>query len=401
MSEETTASGKVVGVGDQTQNSNTPTGSSGEATEERLSVASQRQLIWWRFKQHKIALIALGIVGLYYFVSLFAGFFAVSDPNDGRSERAIVPPQPIHFFEGGQFRPHVCAVEGSRDPHTMRKTYETNCDQTIGVSLFARGFEYELFGFIPANRHLLGVSNPDEHRAEESIFLLGTDEQGRDLLSRIIYGTRASMTIGLVGVLMSLLFGVALGGISGFFGGFLDNVIQRIIEIIRSIPTIPLWMGLAAALPADWGIVQIYFAITLIISLFAWTELARVVRGRFLAMREEDFVTAALVTGARWQGIIFRHMVPSFYSHIIASVTLAIPGMIISETALSFLGLGLRPPAISWGVLLQATQNVQAIALTPWLMIPAIPVIVSILALNFMGDGLRDAADPYSGAESA
>ncbi|MEZ4622027.1 MAG: ABC transporter permease [Caldilineaceae bacterium] len=215
-----------------------------------------------------------------------------------------------------------------------------------------------------------------------------------------MHGSRTSLTIGLIGVAMSLALGITLGGISGFFGGYLDNVIQRTIEIIRSIPTIPLWMGLAAALPPDWSILQLYFAITVIISLFAWTDLARVVRGRFLAMREEDFVTAAVVAGAKWQDIIFRHMVPSFYSHLIASATLAIPFMILSETALSFLGLGLRPPAISWGVLLQAAQNVQAIALTPWLMFPAIPVIIIILALNFMGDGLRDAADPYSAVEA-
>src|SRR5690606_6780168 len=268
------------------------------------------------------------------------------------------------------------------DPYTMAKTYKRDCTTKIGVRLFAKGFEYKLFGLIPTNIHLIGVSNPEEFSAEESIFLLGTDLQGRDLFSRIIYGTRASMTIGLVGVTLSFLLGIFLGGISGFFGGVIDNIIQRLIEIVRSIPTIPLWMGLAAAMPQNWSIMQIYFAITVIISLFAWTSLARVVRGRFLAMREEDFVTAAVLAGASWQSVIFRHMVPSFYSHIIASATLAIPGMIISETALSFLGLGLRPPAISWGVLLQATQNVQAIALTPWLMIPAIPVIIAILALN-------------------
>jgi peptide/nickel transport system permease protein len=364
--------------------------------EDRISVATQRQLIWWRFRKHKVAVIAMVIVLLFYGVALFAEFMAVSDPRAGRSARAVVPPQPVYFFDNGAFRPHVCAVEGSRDPYTLQRTYQRDCSQKIGVTLFARGFEYKFLGLIPANRHLIGVSDPETYRAEEYIFLLGTDTQGRDLLSRMIYGTRTSMTIGLVGVVMSLILGIFLGGVSGFFGGIADNVIQRTIEIIRSVPTIPLWMGLAAALPQDWSIMQLYFAITVIISLFAWTDLARVVRGRFLAMREEDFVTAAVLTGATWQDVIFRHMLPSFYSHIIAAATLAVPFMIISETALSFLGLGLRPPAISWGVLLQATQNVQAIALTPWLMLPAIPVIVAILALNFMGDGLRDAADPYS-----
>lgn len=366
-------------------------------TEERLSVASQRQLIWWRFKRHRLALVSLFIVLFFYLGAAGAEFLATSDPREGRSARAVVPPQPIQFFDEGSWRPHVCAVEGSRDPYTLQRTYERDCSEKIDVRLFAEGFEYRLFGLFPMNRHLIGVADRENERAEERIFLLGTDNQGRDLYSRILFGTRTSLTIGLIGVALSLALGIVLGGISGFFGGILDNIIQRIIEIVRSVPTIPLWMGLAAALPDTWTILQIYFAITIIISLFAWTDLARVVRGRFLAMREEDFVTAAVIAGASWRGIIFRHMVPSFYSHLIASATLSVPFMIISETALSFLGLGLRPPAISWGVLLQATQNVQAIALTPWLMIPAVPVIIIILALNFMGDGLRDAADPYSG----
>lgn len=368
-----------------------------KTTDDRLSVASQRQLIWWRFRRHRLALISLIIVGLFYFSAATAEFLATSDPREGRSARALVPPQPVQFFDEGTWRPHVCGVEGRRDPYTLQRLYERDCSQKIDITFFAEGFQYRLFGFIPSNRHLIGVADSENTRAEETIFLLGTDAQGRDLYSRILYGTRTSLTIGLIGVAMSLALGIVLGGISGFFGGILDNIIQRAIEIIRSVPTIPLWMGLAAAMPDTWTITQMYFAITIIISLFAWTDLARVVRGRFLAMREEDFVTAAVIAGASWNGIIFRHMVPSFYSHLIASATLAVPFMIISETALSFLGLGMRPPAISWGVLLQATQNVQAIALTPWLMIPAVPVIVIILALNFMGDGLRDAADPYSG----
>jgi peptide/nickel transport system permease protein len=366
------------------------------AGQDQVSVASQRQLIWWRFSRHRLAVIALIIVCLYYIVALGAEFFSVSDPREGRSARALVPPQPIHLFDEGSFRPHVCAVEGKRDNFTLAKFYEADCTQKIAVRLFARGFEYKWLGIIETDRHLIGVSDPEAYRAEETLFLLGTDLQGRDLLSRIIYGTRTSMTLGLIGVFLSLALGITLGGISGFFGGWVDNVIQRCIEIIRSIPSIPLWMGLAAAMPPDWSVIQVYIAITIILSLFAWTDLARVVRGRFLAMREEDFVTAAVVAGSNWRDVIFRHMLPSFYSHLIAAATLAIPFMIISETALSFLGLGLRPPAISWGVLLQAAQNVQSIALTPWLMLPAIPVIVIILALNFMGDGLRDAADPYS-----
>ena len=364
--------------------------------EDRVSVATQRQLIWWRFRRHRLAVVALVVVILFYLTALGAEFLSISDPRDGRSARSVVPPQPIHLFDEGVFRPHVCLVEGARDAYTLEKTYVADCTQKVDISFFAHGYEYKWLGLIPSDRHIIGVSDAENFRAEESIFLLGTDVQGRDLLSRIIYGTRTSLTLGLIGVSMSLMLGITLGGISGFFGGWIDNVIQRAIEIIRSIPTIPLWMGLAAAMPPEWTVIQIYIAITIILSLFAWTDLARVVRGRFLAMREEDFVTAAVVAGASWPSVIFRHMLPSFYSHVIAAATLAIPFMIISETALSFLGLGLRPPAISWGVLLQATQNVQAIALTPWLMFPAVPVIVVILALNFMGDGLRDAADPYS-----
>ena len=246
---------------------------------------------------------------------------------------------------------------------------------------------------IPATRHLIGVDGGRD--AAKTIFLLGTDLQGRDLWSRLMYGTRISLTIGLIGVTMSLVLGVVLGGISGFYGGIADTVIQRTIEILRSIPTIPLWMGLAAALPRTWTILQVYFAITIIISLLAWTELARVVRGRFLALREEDFVVSARLVGCSQMRTIFVHMVPSFMSHIIAATTLALPAMIISETALSFLGLGLRPPAISWGVLLQQAQNVQTVAISPWLMLPAVPVIIAVMAFNFLGDGLRDAADPY------
>jgi peptide/nickel transport system permease protein len=276
---------------------------------------------------------------------------------------------------------------------TFKRVYQADPNQKIPIRFFARGFEYKFLGLIPTDIHLLGVD--EGQQAENAIVLLGTDVQGRDLWSRIMYATRISMTIGLVGVTLSLCLGVLLGGVSGFYGGLADTVIQRVIEILRSIPTIPLWMGLAAALPREWSILQVYFAITLIISLLGWTELARVVRGRFLALREEDFVVSARLVGCHQMRIIFVHMVPSFMSHIIAATTLALPAMIISETSLSFLGLGLRPPAISWGVLLQQAQNVQTVAISPWLMLPALPVIIAVLAFNFLGDGLRDAADPY------
>jgi len=370
------------------------TGSPVSQAEERVSVASQMQLIWWRFRRHRLALISAVVVGLFYLTTLGADFIATSDPSHTSAARSLMPPQPIRMFDGWKPSPHVCAVSGKRDPVTLKRVYERDCGQKTPVRLFGRGFEYKFWGVVRTDRHLIGVGNGA--KPEESLFLLGTDKLGRDLFSRIVFGTRISLTIGLAGVGISLVLGVVLGAVSGYFGGFVDNVIQRIVEIIRSVPTIPLWMGLAAGLPKDWSVLRVYFAITLIISLFAWTGLARVVRGRFLAMREEDFVTAAMLAGATRRRIIFRHMLPSFYSHIIASATLAIPIMIVSETSLSFLGLGLRPPAISWGVLLQASQNIQTVALTPWLMLPAVPVILVILSLNFLGDGLRDAADPYS-----
>ena len=362
--------------------------------EDKISVASQRQLIWWRFRKHRLAVISGVIVLIFYLVAFGADFFTTNDPSVTSAQLSLMPPQPVRLFDGWIPRPHVCAVSGERNTATFVREYVRDCSEQVPVRLFARGFEYKFLGVIPTDRHLLGVSGG--YRSEERLFLLGTDKLGRDLYSRMIFATRISLFIGLLGVVFSLILGIVLGAISGYYGGFIDNVIQRVIEIIRSVPTIPLWLGLAASLPRDWSVLRVYFAITIIISLFAWTGLARVVRGRFLAMREEDFVTAAMLAGATRRRIIFRHMLPSFYSHIIATATLAVPLMIVSETSLSFLGLGLRPPAVSWGVLLQAAQNVQTIAITPWLMLPALPVIVVIMALNFLGDGLRDAADPYS-----
>jgi len=360
--------------------------------EERVSVATQWQLMWWRFKKHRLAMASTVVVLLFYLVVIFADFLAYSDPLASEAQRSLLPPQRIHWFDEGRFSPHVFGLTGMRDPNTFKRVYTPDPAKKIPVRFFVRGFEYRFLGMIPMNLHLIGVEGSTP---EESLFLLGTDEQGRDLWSRLMYGTQTSLIIGLVGVSLSLLLGVFLGGISGLYGGILDTVIQRVIEILRSIPTIPLWMGLAAALPNDWSVVQVYFAITIIISLIGWTELARVVRGRFLSLRQEDFVMAAELSGCGQMRIIFTHLVPSFLSHIIAATTLAVPAMIISETSLSFLGLGLRPPAISWGVLLQQAQNIQALAISPWLLIPSIPVTIIILAFNFMGDGLRDAADPY------
>lgn len=362
------------------------------AAEERISVATQWQLMWWRFRKHRLAITSALVIILFYLTVLGADFLAYAAPVASEAQRSLISPQPIYLFDNGAFSPHVYALAGKRDLTTFKRVYEPDPNQKLPVRLFAPGFEYKFLGFIPTNIHLLGVEGAN---AEEALFILGTDMLGRDLWSRLVYATRTSLTIGLVGVALSLILGIMLGGISGFYGGMVDTFIQRLIEIVRSIPTIPLWMGLAAAVPNTWSVTQVYFAITIIISLIGWTELARVVRGRFLSLREEDFVMAAELAGASQTRIILRHMVPSFLSHIIAATSLALPAMIISETALSFLGLGLRPPAISWGVLLQDAQNLQALAISPWLLTPAIPVIVIILAFNFLGDGLRDAADPY------
>lgn len=359
---------------------------------ERIFVASQWQLMWWRFRKHRLAMIGAVAIIIFYLVVIGADFVSYSDPEVTEANFSQMPPQPIRLFDGGAFRPHVLAVKGARDPNTFKRVFQTDPNQKIPLRFFARGYKYEFLGFIPTDRHLIGVA---EGRAEDSIFILGTDTLGRDLWSRLMAGTRVSLTIGLVSVALSLFLGVLFGGLSGLYGGAVDTTIQRLIEILRSIPTIPLWMGLAAGLPRNWTVLQVYFAITIIISLIGWTELARVVRGRFLALREEDFVMAAELAGCSQWRIIFRHLVPSFMSHIIAATTLALPVMIISETSLSFLGLGIRPPAISWGVLLQDAQSLQSVALSPWLLIPAIPVITVILAFNFVGDGLRDAADPY------
>lgn len=272
-------------------------------------------------------------------------------------------------------------------------TYTTDSTQWYPIRLFAQGAPYKLWGIIPSNVHLVGLGRQNSSQA---FFLLGTDKLGRDMASRIVYAARISLSVGLIGVALSLILGVSLGGISGYYGGVADMIIQRVIEFIRSMPTIPLWLALSAALPPTWPPLYIYFGITVILSLLNWTRLAREVRGRFSQLRNEDFVMAARFAGAGERRIIFRHMVPSFTSHLIAIATLAIPGMILGETALSFLGLGLRSPVISWGVLLQDAQNVQDVALYPWLLLPGASVVIVILAFNFMGDGLRDAADPYA-----
>jgi peptide/nickel transport system permease protein len=362
--------------------------------EARLEVASQWQLVWWKFRKHKLAMIGGIIVILIYTVACFVEFLAPFPKEKYVAKYTYAPPQPIHLFErtekGLRFFPHVNGYKVTIDQVALRRVFEVDKDQKIPIGLFVKGPPYKLLGLFPATLRLFGPLNQDE-----PMYVLGADRLGRDVLSRIIYGTRISMSIGLMGVFMSLLLGISLGGISGYYAGTADMIIQRVIEFLRGIPTIPLWMGLAAAIPLEWPPLRVYFGITIILSLIGWTSLARVVRGRFLSLRTEDFVIAARLDGSSELRIIGRHMVPSFLSHIIAATTLAIPAMILSETSLSFLGIGLRSPVVSWGVLLKDAQNVRAVATAPWLLIPGLAVIVAVLSLNFLGDGLRDAADPY------
>ena len=364
------------------------------AEEDRISVAPQWQLMWWRFRKHKVAVSAGLVIAAFYLVAMLANFFAYSNPDDSRPAQSFIPPSPIHWFaEDGTFGPYVHPLVGERDFETFKKVWVADETVSIPIQLFARGYQYRLLGLFETDIHLIGV--PEEYEAESTIFLLGTDNFGRDIFSRLVLATRTSLTIGLVGVFLSLVLGVTLGGISGYYGGVPDSIIQRIIEILRSVPVIPLWLGIAAALPLTWSPTRIYFSITIIISLIGWTTLGREVRGRFLQLRHEDFIMAARLCGARDGRIIRVHMVPLLTSHIIAATTLAVPLMIIAETSLSFLGLGLRPPAISWGVMLQDAQNVQTVAQAIWMLIPVAPVILAVLAFNFLGDGVRDAADPY------
>jgi len=357
---------------------------------EKFYLASQWQLAWWKFKKHKLALIGAIVLGILYILAIFCEFFAPYLATDYFDEYLSTPPQIVHFYskDSGFQRPFVYGIKRKRDPITLRLKVQLDFTKKYPIEFFVKGKPYKFLFLFPTDIHLFGVK-------DGNVFLFGTDDMGRDIFSRVLYGSRISLSIGLVGVFISFLLGLTLGGISGYFGGVVDNVIQRTIDFLISIPTLPLWMGLAAALPREWSVTKLYLAITIILSLVGWCGIARVVRGKLLSLREEDFVTAARLAGASEGRIIAKHLLPSFASYLIVWITLSIPNMILGETALSFLGLGMQEPAVSWGVLLQRAQNLTAIAHQPWQLIPCIFVIVAVLMFNFLGDGLRDAADPY------
>ncbi len=365
----------------------------GEKTDPSLEnyyMATQWKLMWWKLKRHKLALWSGAFLLVMYLSILVSELIAPYSLATRNTDFIYAPPQAVHLWHEGRFvGPFVYGLDYSLDMDTLKRNYVPNPDKVQPIRFFCRGESYEWMGLVEGSLHFICPAE------DGTLFLMGTDRLGRDMFSRLAYGTRISLTIGLIGVTIKFVLGIVLGGLAGYYGGWVDMVIQRVIEIIRSFPELPLWMALSASLPVSWSPLYIYFGITLILGLIGWTGLGRAVRSKLLSLREEDFCTAANLMGAKPRRIIFRHLVPSFMSHLIASATLAIPTMILGETALSFLGLGLRPPITSWGVLLTEAQNINVVALYPWLLLPVLAVIATVLAFNFLGDGLRDAADPY------
>ncbi len=358
---------------------------------ERYYVATQWQLIYRRLRKHRLAMFGLRLLALIYALAIFSEFFSTCDVQKRHPHLSYSPPQRIRLrdAEGGWHLPFVYGWKTSRNPVTHELQYEEDSEQRFAIRLFHLGDPYRMWGLIPGRLRLVGVAEPGY------VFLFGTDNLGRDILSRTIAAARVSLSIGLIGVALSFVLGCILGGISGFYGGWIDTVIQRLIEFLLALPTLPLWMALAAAVPKEWPPIKVYMMITVLLSIVGWCGLARVVRGKLMSLRNEDYILAAEVAGATDANIIRRHMLPGFMSYLIVSLTLAVPRMILGETALSFLGLGLRPPVVSWGVLLSTAQDVKVVVMYPWIMIPGLFVVLVVLAFNFLGDGLRDAADPY------
>ncbi len=358
--------------------------------QERYYLAGQWKLMWWKLKRHRIAVISLWVLVILYLMAFFAETISPYNPNSRNADHIYAPPQQVRFFhEGSLVGPYVYGLKYELNKDTLKREYVSDTTKVQPIRFFCKGEDYSFWGLFTADFHLMCAAHGG------TLFLLGTDRMGRDMLSRLLSGSRVSLTIGFVGVAISFILGIVIGGLAGYYGGWVDWSAQRTTEVIRSIPHLPLWMALAAALPVTWSPLLIYFGITIILGMIEWTGLARSVRSKLLSLREEDFATAAQLMGASPKRIIGRHLLPSFASHLIASATLAIPNMILGETALSFLGLGLRPPVTSWGVLLSEAQNINVVALYPWLLMPVLPVIITVLAFNFLGDGLRDAADPY------